>query len=270
MDPTALPGGTDEDRCDGGHETQVVVGDDELDAGEPARSKRAEEGRPEGPVLGVAHLDAEHLSVAVRSHAGRHDDGAGDHAAVHSRLHIGGVREHVGELSVEATCTKGLQVLVELGADARHLGLGDPRRRPERLHEVVDLSRRDAVHVGLHHDGIQRTVDAPAPLKERGEEGSLPELRDLELEIARLGRDELRSVPVAKRRAGLRALVRRRPDRGGELRLDQLLQHSGERGADLLGELVWRIRDSRVLRSTEFALVGPVVPSEGVGVDGLL
>ena len=36
------------------------------------------------------------------------------------------------------------------------------------------------------------------------------------------------------------------------------------------GVLVWRIRDSRVLRSTEFALVGPVVPSEGVGVDGLL
>jgi hypothetical protein len=39
------------------------------------------------------------------------------------------------------------QALVELAADTADFALGDPRRGPQGLHEVVDLAGTHAVHV---------------------------------------------------------------------------------------------------------------------------
>ena len=50
---------------DGGLQPDVVVGDDELDPDEAPGPQPLEERRPEGPVFGVAHVDAQHLSVPV-------------------------------------------------------------------------------------------------------------------------------------------------------------------------------------------------------------
>ncbi|GAA3760740.1 hypothetical protein GCM10022240_11710 [Microbacterium kribbense] len=58
-------------------------------------------------------------------------------------------------------------VLVQIRADPRHLGLADPGVRAERLHEIVDLPSRDTVDVGLHHDREQRLIDPPAPFQQR-------------------------------------------------------------------------------------------------------
>jgi hypothetical protein len=51
----------------------VGVGDHQPHARKAAGPQAAQEGRPERPVLGVTHRQAEHLAVAVGAHAG------GDH-----------------------------------------------------------------------------------------------------------------------------------------------------------------------------------------------
>ena len=81
----------------------MVIGDHELDAAEPPSAQPLEEGGPKGPVLGIAHLDAEHLTVALGRDAGGHDDRARDHPAAHAALHVGGVGEDVGEGDVVQT-----------------------------------------------------------------------------------------------------------------------------------------------------------------------
>ena len=97
VDPAPLPGRPDEDLGDGGFEPEVVIGDDELDTAEAPGAQALEKGGPKGPVLGVAHLDAEHLSVPVAGDPGRHDDRSRDHPAAHPALHVGGVAEDIGE-----------------------------------------------------------------------------------------------------------------------------------------------------------------------------
>ena len=55
---------------------------------------------------------------------------------------------------------------------------------PERLHQVVDLPRRDAVHVRFLHDRQQRVLGAPAGLQQRREVRPGPHLRDRQLDRA--------------------------------------------------------------------------------------
>ena len=60
---SARPGGV-EDAGSGGLEPLVVVGDQQLDAAEPAAGQRAQERGPEGLGLVVADRHAEHLAPA--------------------------------------------------------------------------------------------------------------------------------------------------------------------------------------------------------------
>ena len=100
---------------------------------------------------------------------------------------------------------------VEVGADPRHLGLGDPGVRAQRVDQVVDLAGADVpVHVGLHHHREQRLVDPAAPLQQRREERPRAQLGDRQLQIPRGRGQRPGPVPVALRRAGLGALVRAR------------------------------------------------------------
>jgi hypothetical protein len=54
VDSAALPGGGEQDRPDRSLQALVGVADDEAHAAEPSRSKAAQEGRPEGAVLGIS------------------------------------------------------------------------------------------------------------------------------------------------------------------------------------------------------------------------
>jgi hypothetical protein len=56
-------------------QAKVGVGDDQLHAGRAAGLQRAQERRPKGAVLAVAHGEAEHLTVAVTDDSRRYDDG---------------------------------------------------------------------------------------------------------------------------------------------------------------------------------------------------
>ena len=54
----------------------------------------------------------------------------------------------------------------------------------QRLHQVIDLPRRDAVHVRLLDDREQRVLGAPARLQQRREIRARPHLRDRQLDRA--------------------------------------------------------------------------------------
>ena len=112
----------------------------------------------------VADVAPEDLASAFGGDSGGDDHGHRGHLrdAV-ADFEIGGVQKDVGELGVvQAARPEDLHGLVELGADARHLGLGDPRVRPQRGHEVVHRAGGDAFDVGLRHHRVQSPVDAAA------------------------------------------------------------------------------------------------------------
>src|SRR4051794_13415884 len=71
-----------------------------------------------------------------------------------------------------------------------------PESAPQRDHQVVDAAGRDAVNVGLHHHRIQRLVDAAARLQDAGEERSLAELGDPQLDVAAFVASSLGRVPL--------------------------------------------------------------------------
>ena len=102
--------------------------------------------------------------------------------------------EQVGKGQVGKVAAAELgHLLVQLSEDQRDLALGDPRRRSERPHQVVDLARGDPVDVGLHDDGVEGLINAPAALQDAREEAPLAQLGDLQLHVAGLGGEQARA-----------------------------------------------------------------------------
>ena len=100
MDATSLPGGAEQDRGDGTLEPLVGIADDEPHAREATAPQGAQEGRPEGAVLGVTDGQPEHLAITLGGHAGGDDDGLGHDRGTVVGLDVGGVEEDVGERDV--------------------------------------------------------------------------------------------------------------------------------------------------------------------------
>lgn len=74
-------------------EAEVVLGDHQLHAGEPAGSEAFQEGGPEGAVLAVADVDAQYFPVTIGRHARRDHHRPGHDPASDAALHIGGVAD---------------------------------------------------------------------------------------------------------------------------------------------------------------------------------
>jgi hypothetical protein len=92
-------------------------------------------------------------------------------------LQVGGVDPQVGPVAFQRAVEEGRDPLVDFGAEPGDLALRDAAHA-ERLDEVVDRARRDALDVGLLDDGGQRLLRQPPRLQEAGEVRALPELRD--------------------------------------------------------------------------------------------
>ena len=92
----------------------------------------------------------------------------------------------------------------------------------------------DALYVGLHHDRVQSPVDPPAGFQDRREDRPLTKLRDPQLHIPSLGREQPRAAAFAFSGAALGPFVLARPNPLGGLHLDQLLRHDPDssRGPD--------------------------------------
>jgi hypothetical protein len=87
---------------------------------------------------------------------------------------------------------------------------------------------------------MRRPVDAPAGLQQRREERALPQLGDLELHIAGLGRQQPGASPVAVGRGGLGALIGLGADVLSGLGVDQGLQHQRHALANDIQLARWR------------------------------
>ena len=153
---------------DRGLQPLVGVGDDELHAAQAAAGELAQELDPERLGLRRADVHAEHLAPAVGVDADRDDHRHRDDPPVLAHLQVGRVDPEVGPVALQRPLEEGRHPLVDLGAEPAHLALRHPAHA-ERLHEVVDRARRDAVDVGLLDDGRQRLLGHPPRLEEAGE-----------------------------------------------------------------------------------------------------
>ena len=128
VDPAALPGRAEQHAADRGLQALVGVGDHQLHSVQAAGLQRAQERGPERAVLAVPDVEAEHLPPAVGGHPGGDHHRLGHDPPVDPGLAVGGVEEHVRERGVgQGPVPERRDLLVEVGADPRHLALGDPR-----------------------------------------------------------------------------------------------------------------------------------------------
>src|SRR5215211_2174657 len=126
VDAAALPGAAEQLR-DRLLQTGVRVGDDQLHAAEAALDQAAQEAAPEGLRLGLADVERDHLAVAGVVHAiGEHQRLAHDAARVAHLLDLR-VQPQVRIAALERAVAEGVDLLVETGADPRHLALRDPQ-----------------------------------------------------------------------------------------------------------------------------------------------
>jgi hypothetical protein len=194
----------------------------------PSRPRARRERRNvvgEGSVLAVTDREAEDLTVTLRGDPGGDDDGLGHDRGALVRLDVGGVEEDIGEAHmVEASFAEGAHDRIELLADAADLALLHARIDAQGDDEVIDLARRDTVDIGLHDHRPQCPVDATAGFEQRGEEGALAQLGDVQLDVAGLGREQPAAAAVAVGGAILRSLVSAGADHLAGLELDELLE----------------------------------------------
>jgi hypothetical protein len=120
VDGAALPGAA-EHLADRVLQTLVRVRDDQLYAGETALDQAAEELAPERLRLALATVEADHLTPARLVHAVRDHQALADDAAAVADLLDLGVEPQIGVAALERSCPEGFDLLVEAGADPRHL-----------------------------------------------------------------------------------------------------------------------------------------------------
>ena len=118
-------------------QAEVGVGDDQLHPAQPTGLEAAQEWRPEGTVLTVAHGEAEHFAPAITGHPA----GTTTAWATTRRLtrDAGGIHEHIreglpGQRAVQKALTSASR-----SARCVRLGLGDAAVRAQGADQVVDL-----------------------------------------------------------------------------------------------------------------------------------
>ena len=154
---------------------------------------------PERLGLGLADVDREDLAAAGLMHAMGDDERLGDHAAAVADLLDLGVEEQIRVAALERAVPERLDVLIQRRADPAHLRARDPQ--PERLDQLVDPAGRNAAHIGLLDNRQQRLLGTPARLQKAREVAALPQLRDLQLDLAGPGVPTAGPIAIAVRRA---------------------------------------------------------------------
>ena len=126
---------------------------------------------------------------------------------------------------------------VQIRTNPGHFGLGDASVGAEGLDQVVDFPGRDAVEVGLHHDGEQGLVDPPTLLEQGGEERPGAQLRDLQIKVPSRRAQGSWSGAVAIRGAVAGAFKRGGADERARFRIDQFLIQRFGRDPDAVSDI---------------------------------
>src|SRR5918995_4258096 len=124
MHPATLPGGT-QDLGDGGFQTFVGVGDDQLHALQAAAHQTAQELDPEGGGFRLPQAEPEDLAAAVLVDAGGDYRGDRHDAAILADLDVGRIEPEVGPLAVQRPLEERQHAGVDVLAQRRDLRLGD-------------------------------------------------------------------------------------------------------------------------------------------------
>jgi hypothetical protein len=149
--PAALDPGTEEDGLGRLGQPEVRVGDHQLHPAQATGFERAQKRGPERAILAVTHVHPKDFTVPIAAHPDRDNHGLRHHLVIDPSLAVGRVQKHIREARRgQAAAPERRDLVVELGADPGDFALGDPRRHPQRLDQVIDLAGRHAVQVGLH------------------------------------------------------------------------------------------------------------------------
>ena len=143
-----------------------------------------------------AHLQAQHLTLAVGVHADSHYDRDAHDAPGLTRLHVGRVNPQVGPVALDLAPQEGVDPFVEFAAQAADLALGNAAHA-QRLDQVVHGTRGDALHIGFLDDGGERLFGGAPGFQELGEVTALAQLGDLQLDAAGTGVPGAFAVAVA-------------------------------------------------------------------------
>jgi ABC-type branched-subunit amino acid transport system ATPase component len=143
----------------------VLVGDAEAHTLQAAAAQVAQQLRPERLRLRLAAVEADHLAPtglvdAVRDHQAL----AHDAAAISDLLDFR-VEPDVRVAALERPRAEGFHLLIEAGADARHLAAGDAQ--PERLDQLLErFTLTDAADrlVKTYSGRMRRRLDIGASL----------------------------------------------------------------------------------------------------------
>jgi hypothetical protein len=223
-----------EDLGQRGLQPGVGVTDRQLHADQAALDQRPEELAPERLGLGLADVQTDDLAASGLVHGVGDHHALARHAATVADLLDLRVHEHIRVAALQRPGTKRLHLLVQPGADARDLRARDPQ--PETLDQLIDPAGRHAAHIRLLHDREQRLLGALARLQETREVAAPPQLRDLQLDLARPRVPPPSPIAVAMRRAILRApLAQLGAHQLADLRLHQPLSDPAHRLAHNIG-----------------------------------
>ena len=197
----ALPARAGEDRGDGLLEAEVVIGDDQANAGATPGDQTAQEAGPGRAIFGGEDLDAQDLAVAVGVDAGRDGRADVDHAATIPAALGEGVDPNVGGgTAVEGAVAELVDHPVQALGHDRDLGLGG-MRDAQALDQPLHPAGGDAGQVSLRDHADQGSLRPPPRLQEpvRGV-AALAQLGDGERDRADPGVPL--SFPVAVARVG--------------------------------------------------------------------
>src|ERR1700720_915169 len=221
MHAAALPGAA-EHPADRRFQPLMGVGDDQLDASQPASRQALQKARPES--LGFRRTDMEPDDLASAIGVGGHGDYCRDRddAAALALLQVGSVEPQIRPLAGERPVEERMHALVDLLAKLGNLRLADPRQ-PHRLHQIIDPPSRHATDPGLLDHRDQRLLRALARFEKRREIAALPQLRDAQLQRAEPGVEAAVAITVAPRGPLAAALVSPGADQPLDVALHQQL-----------------------------------------------
>src|SRR6185369_3992108 len=146
----------------------MAIAYDQLDPIQAARDQAAQELRPERSVLARPHVETEHLALANGVDADGDDDRHVRYSSILARLHKCGVHPQVRVRPVEPACSEPLDLSIKFLAQPTDLALADAAHA-ERLHQVIDAPRADALDVRLLDHRHQRTLSTPPRLEQTRE-----------------------------------------------------------------------------------------------------
>ena len=197
MDRTALPRAAEHPR-DRVLQPEMLIGHAQAHPGEAALAQGAQEQHPEGLGLDLTDIQADHLPATGLMDRVRDHQRLRVHMATVADLDDLRVQPQIRMRALQRPLAERLDLIVQRPAHRADAVLAHAMDA-ELLDEPVDLARRHAVDVGLHHDRHDRLLTTPPRLKKRREVRARPLLGDLQLDLTDPRLPPTRPVAVAMR-----------------------------------------------------------------------